>query len=38
MLVIVQIHSDHIGRLVVLDKVDLKRIPGSALSQEIRLI
>ena len=38
MLDVVQIHSDHIGRLGVLDEVDLERIPGSALSQEIRLI
>mgnify|MGYP000141426664 FL=1 len=38
MLDIVQIHSGYIGRLGVLDEVDLKRIPGSALSQEIRLI
>ena len=38
MLDIVQTHSGHIGRLGVLDEVDLERIPGSALSQEIRLI
>ena len=38
MLDIVQTHSGHIGRLGVLDEVALERIPGSAFSQEIRLI
>ena len=38
MLDIVQTHSGHIGRLGGLDEVDLERIPGSAFSQEIRLI
>jgi len=36
MLDVVQIHSDHIGRLGGLDEVDLKRIPAAGM--EVRLV
>ena len=36
MLDVIQIHSDHTGRLGGLDEVDLKRIPAAGM--EVRLV